>query len=178
MTSRSPIVAMSFRPSIPWRVALQQSPPPLARPGSCCTEHQSFVEHNSANGNLGLWPVSHPRGSLHRPGLTAIPPLRGSIFVCHPPPAKTELSSHTRSKAPRNEKNKGFANGAPFGKLRAGSEGAPLQSSYLERGASQPLMCGQVCLLAPLPAIIPMCPPATRKSSLSLLLTFAMMGSD
>ena len=38
MTSRSPIVAMSFRPSIPWRVALQQSPPPLAQPDSCCTE--------------------------------------------------------------------------------------------------------------------------------------------
>jgi hypothetical protein len=39
MTSRGPIVAMSFRPSIPWRVALQQSPPPLAQPGSCCAEH-------------------------------------------------------------------------------------------------------------------------------------------
>lgn len=29
-----------------------------------------------------------------------------------------------------------------------------------------------MCLLAPLPAMMPMCPPGIRKSSLSLLLTF------
>jgi len=28
----SPIVSMSFRLAIPWRVALQQSPPPLHQP--------------------------------------------------------------------------------------------------------------------------------------------------
>ena len=53
-----------------------------------------------------------------------------------------------------------------------------LRPVCFERGPSHPLMCGQVCLLAPLPAIIPMCPPATWNSSLSLLLTFAMIGSD
>ena len=41
-----------------------------AEPASACSAgfmlHRapSFVEQNSANGNLGLWPVSHARGSL------------------------------------------------------------------------------------------------------------------
>src|SRR5208337_2497875 len=50
--------------------------------------------------------------------------------------------------------------------------------NYLERAPSQPLMWGHVCLLAPLPAIIPMCPPLTRNNSLSRLLTLDMIGSD
>ncbi len=49
---------------------------------------------------------------------------------------------------------------------------------HRERGASQPLMCGQVYLAAPLPAMMPMWPPEIRNSSLSALLTFDMMDSD
>jgi hypothetical protein len=44
--------------------------------------------------------------------------------------------------------------------------------------ASQPLVCVQVCLLAPLSAMILMCPPQDGNSSLSVLLNFDVMGSD
>ena len=37
---------------------------------------------------------------------------------------------------------------------------------------------GHVLLLAELPAMIPMCPPGIRNSSVSVLLTFDRIGSD
>ena len=51
-------------------------------------------------------------------------------------------------------------------------------NSYSERGASHPSIFGQVCLLAPLPAMIPMCPPGILITVLSVLPTLAMTVSD
>ncbi|MGA2372722.1 MAG: DNA polymerase III subunit alpha [Candidatus Korobacteraceae bacterium] len=44
---------------------------------------------------------SHPTqdSASLRPGLTAVPPLRGSFFVSHTPPPKIELNSHADSKS-------------------------------------------------------------------------------
>jgi hypothetical protein len=39
-----------FQPDIPWRVALQQSPPPLHRPASGCDKVVLPVEIFAANG--------------------------------------------------------------------------------------------------------------------------------
>ncbi len=50
---------MSFRQSIPWRVALQQSPPPLPLPCSSSTENHPFANGISANRNRPLRTVSH-----------------------------------------------------------------------------------------------------------------------
>ena len=36
------IVSMSLRPAIPWRVALQQSPPPLHQPRTILKEKRLF----------------------------------------------------------------------------------------------------------------------------------------
>src|SRR5271165_1928738 len=52
------LIRMSFRQSIPWRVALQQSPPPLPLPRSSSTENHPFANGISANGNRPLPPVS------------------------------------------------------------------------------------------------------------------------
>ncbi len=46
-----------------------------------------------------------------------------------------------------------------------------------ERDASQASICGQVRLIAPLPAIMPIWPPGIRSSSLSLLPIFDIMPS-
>jgi hypothetical protein len=40
------IVSMSLRPAIPWRVALQQSPPPLYRPESILNRPAETVNHH------------------------------------------------------------------------------------------------------------------------------------
>ena len=44
------LIGMSFRPGIPWRVALQQSQPPLSRPEPLCNHKGSSVEQFSADG--------------------------------------------------------------------------------------------------------------------------------
>ena len=38
------LIGMSFRLSIPWRVALQQSPPPLSQPTRLCNDMGSSVD--------------------------------------------------------------------------------------------------------------------------------------
>jgi len=45
-TRPSPIVSMSFRLAIPWRVALQQSPPPLHQslPASATMERPAMLQ--------------------------------------------------------------------------------------------------------------------------------------
>jgi hypothetical protein len=53
------IVSMSLQPVIPWRVALQQSPPPLGRLAPSCGIHPPFVEQISANGNCHLFLLTH-----------------------------------------------------------------------------------------------------------------------
>lgn len=52
--------------SIPWRVALQQRPPPLSQPYSCCHPDPRSVEQNSANGNRTLSYLPQPKGSPQR----------------------------------------------------------------------------------------------------------------
>jgi hypothetical protein len=68
MRYRSPIGAMSFR--LEYSLA---SPPRRTRLSSASLMLQpttSFVEQNSANGNQGLFPLSHCKGS---PQLNQIP---------------------------------------------------------------------------------------------------------
>ena len=57
--------AMSFQPAIPWRVALQQSPPPLRRPPTILRTGNRRAKNFSPNGNYPLNSVSHDKGSLH-----------------------------------------------------------------------------------------------------------------
>ena len=45
------LIGMSFRPGIPRRVALQQSPRPLSRPQPLCNDKLWSVEQFSANGS-------------------------------------------------------------------------------------------------------------------------------
>ena len=54
----APIVSMSLRPGIPWRVALPQSPPPLPRLRTSMHYGAGKANFFSANGNLSLilWP--------------------------------------------------------------------------------------------------------------------------
>src|SRR5262249_37729057 len=58
-------VSMSLQPSIPWRVALQQSSPPLPRPRLIVSLLTSFVDQISANGNCVFFYLSQARGSPH-----------------------------------------------------------------------------------------------------------------
>ena len=57
-----PIVSMSFQLVIPWRVALQQSPPPLHQPGTIMHERAAAGHQKPANGQQCLNYLSHPRG--------------------------------------------------------------------------------------------------------------------
>src|SRR5215470_8696693 len=63
-------VSMSLQPSIPWRVALQQSSPPLPRPRLIVSLLTSFVDQISANGNCVFFYLSQARGSPHKSGKT------------------------------------------------------------------------------------------------------------
>src|SRR5262249_58335667 len=58
-----------FQLAIPWRDALQQSPPPLHQPGAVCCTLGSPVEHFAANGDLSLNCLSHPRGQAQNGSL-------------------------------------------------------------------------------------------------------------
>jgi hypothetical protein len=64
MSSSWPIGAMSFQLSIPWRVALQQSSPPLPQLTFMLQPTIPFVDLISANGNRGVSSLSQPKGSL------------------------------------------------------------------------------------------------------------------
>ena len=58
-----------FRLAIPWWDALQQGPPPLHQPEAVCSTLSLPVEEFTANGELSLNCLSHPRGQaqLHAP---------------------------------------------------------------------------------------------------------------
>ena len=60
-----PIVSMSFQLVIPWRVALQQSPPPLHQSGTIMQQTTVAGHQKPANGQLCLNYLSHPRGQAH-----------------------------------------------------------------------------------------------------------------
>ena len=57
------IGSMSLQLAIPWRVALQQSPPPLHQPGLSLKHLGPNDNQNPANGELSKLKPSHSRGS-------------------------------------------------------------------------------------------------------------------
>jgi hypothetical protein len=56
---------MSFHPGIPWRVALQQSSPPLPRTLRSCLTTSPRWYKITPNGEVRSFSVSHPKGSPH-----------------------------------------------------------------------------------------------------------------
>jgi len=56
-----------FQLAIPWRDALQQSPPLLHQPGATCRTLGLPVQDFSANGQVSLNWLSHPRGQAQKP---------------------------------------------------------------------------------------------------------------
>src|SRR6266566_4653980 len=61
------IVPMSLRLAIPWRVALQQSSPPLHQPGVILKQKEQLGKENPLNGKCASSQLSQPRGSPHQP---------------------------------------------------------------------------------------------------------------
>ena len=61
----APIVSMSLRPGIPWRVALPQSPPPLPRLRTSMQQSAGKANPFPANRNLSLIYWSHQTTALH-----------------------------------------------------------------------------------------------------------------
>ena len=61
-----PIVSMSFQLAIPWRVALQQGPPPLHQPGTIMHERAAAGHQKPANGQPKLFACT-PGGKPSRP---------------------------------------------------------------------------------------------------------------
>jgi len=59
---------MSFQLSIPWRVALQQSSPPLSQLLIILQPTTTFIYTMTANGSLGLLPLSQLKGALQGQG--------------------------------------------------------------------------------------------------------------
>jgi Integrase core domain len=57
-----PIVSMSLRLAIPWRVALQQSPPPLHQPMVILRKRSLFEKRKSFNGRCSYRRLSQRRG--------------------------------------------------------------------------------------------------------------------
>src|SRR5271165_5582040 len=68
------LIRMSFQQSIPWRVALQQSPPPLPLPRSSSTRNHPFANGIPANGNRPLRAVSHFLTQSKVPPVPEVPP--------------------------------------------------------------------------------------------------------
>src|SRR6476661_3064916 len=68
------IVSMSFHPAIPWRVALQQSSPPLSRTLRSCLTTSPRCYKITANGEVRSSSVSHPKGSPHPSALIGVHP--------------------------------------------------------------------------------------------------------
>jgi hypothetical protein len=83
--SRRSSVSMSLQPVIPWRVALQQCPPPLHRPASECDKVVLSVNRYG-----GQWQHRRP-GQLQPPARTS-----GSLN------RKTDLHLRTGEKCPNN----------------------------------------------------------------------------
>ena len=61
-----PILSMSLQPAIPWRVALQQSPPPLRRLSTTLKEQLRREKTITLNSNCAIGRLSHSRGSPHQ----------------------------------------------------------------------------------------------------------------
>lgn len=59
----SKLTGVSFQPGIPWRGALQQSPPPLPGLDAILLYKLSLDELKAADGNCPLRALSQPRGS-------------------------------------------------------------------------------------------------------------------
>src|SRR5215831_19231162 len=60
-----PSVTMSLRLVIPWRVALQQSSPPLHQPKAILQESRNFGKDQIIKPKCADCDLSHPRGSPH-----------------------------------------------------------------------------------------------------------------
>src|ERR1700690_4248347 len=58
-------VRMSLQPAIPWRVALQQSPPPLHRLSTILGEKQRLEKTITLNGSCVFNKLSQWKGSPH-----------------------------------------------------------------------------------------------------------------
>ena len=69
------IVSMSLRLAIPWRVGLQQSPPPLHQPRTILEKRQ-FEKEKSLNGKCANCSLSQWRGSPHRAVPISVPTPR------------------------------------------------------------------------------------------------------
>ena len=76
-----PIVSMSFQLAIPWRVALQQSPPPLHQPEIIMQQRTVAGHQKPANGQQCLNYLSHPRGQAQFLLLALL--KRFSTFMSH-----------------------------------------------------------------------------------------------
>src|SRR2546430_8405328 len=73
------IVPMSLRLAIPWRVALQQSSPPLHQPGVILKQKEQLGKENPLNGKCASSKLSQPRGSPQKPVLLKTPTHRHLI---------------------------------------------------------------------------------------------------
>src|SRR5580700_7382768 len=60
------IVPMSLQLVIPWRVALQQSSPPLHQPSAILKEKRKIEKEKPLNGKCANTKLSQQRGSPHR----------------------------------------------------------------------------------------------------------------
>src|SRR5437016_14002499 len=72
------IVPMSLRLAIPWRVALQQSSPPLHQPGVILKQKEQLGKENPLNGKCASSKLSQPRGS---PQKSVLPKIGARLAV-------------------------------------------------------------------------------------------------
>src|SRR5215831_3345978 len=81
------LIGMSFRPDIPWQVALQQSLPPLSQPVSFCNNRIPSVEQISADGACLTLPLSQksPQSNFL------------SVSICVHPWPKTTFRDYPRT---------------------------------------------------------------------------------
>src|SRR5271165_6452894 len=99
------LIRMSFQQSIPWRVALQQSPPPLPLPRSSSTRNHPFANGIPANGNRPLRAVSHFLTQSNEP---ADPRPPSADVMPTPDGARQAVMS-----SPNDSVNSGFLSPAP-----------------------------------------------------------------
>src|SRR5215469_14348200 len=69
-----------FQRGIPWRVALQQSPPPLSPLYSFCNKEVLFVQKISANGNCRTSQLSQKRAQSNPQRITKFNSIQQPIF--------------------------------------------------------------------------------------------------
>jgi hypothetical protein len=104
----NPIVLMSLRPVIPWRVGLHQSPPPLCRPFSILDPPTETVNHHLKGLGCGVCDrvlISRRAGCSQRPGEDCRP-LRGMSFlgaITSHGPSRESYTPSRESRAPQAE---------------------------------------------------------------------------